>query len=192
MLNDLITRINSKIPNAKASLQNPLEDGAGDSSVLIESDSIFDTCKYLKDEENFRVLEVISGVDYTEYIEVCYMLASFDLKASTQVILKVRLTDRENPRLKTVTDLWMAADWQERECYDMLGVSFDGHPDHRRILCPDDWEGFPLRKDYKVQEIYRGMAVNPESKMNLGVREFEQRHKDMEDELMKRSLERGL
>jgi NADH-quinone oxidoreductase subunit C len=194
MLEGLVELINTKVEGANATLLIPGEDHTGDSSILVDSQKIVEVCSLLKNNEvcSLKVLQVISGVDYTDYIEVCYMLCNFDPKNLQDVILKVRLTDRENPKLKTITDLWLSANWQERECYDMLGVEFEGHPDHRRILCPDDWEGFPLRKDYVVQEVYRGMKVNPEDKMNTYDREFLTRQKDMEQELMDRSLEKGL
>ncbi len=82
------------------------------------------------------------------------------------------MTDRLNGNLDTITDIYRAADFQERECFDMFGVSFNNHPDHRRILCPEDWEGFPLRKDYIAPKVYNGMEVYPDSKMNLEDREF--------------------
>ena len=63
------------------------------------------------------------------------------------------------PDLPTVSHVWRTADWHEREAYDMCGMQFENHPDHRRILLPDDWDGFPLRKDYEVQEFYHGIRV---------------------------------
>ena len=77
-------------------------------------------------------------------------------------------------------DVYSAANWQERECYDMLGVRFKNHPDHRRILCPDDWEGFPLRRDYEAAKSYRGMEIYPDDKMNFEDREFAQKQKELE------------
>jgi NADH-quinone oxidoreductase subunit C len=65
--------------------------------------------------------------------------------------------DRDDPVIPTVMDLWPAADWHEREAYDMMGIVFDGHTDLRRILLPEDWEGFPLRKDYVFPREYHGI-----------------------------------
>ncbi len=192
MHNEIISLINSKVSNANATLINPPEDGAGDSSILINPESVFETMKCLLNSK-FNALQVISGVDYTEYLEVCYMLANFDPKDHREAIIKTRLTDRDNPTLDSICSLSLAANWQERECYDMIGVKFNNHPDHRRILCPDDWEGFPLRKDYKVQEVYRGMEVNPEAKMNRDDQLFEnQKQTGNEEELLRKALERGL
>ena len=69
---------------------------------------------------------------------------------------------RDNPSVPSVADLWPAADWHEREAYDMFGIVFDGHPDLRRILCADDWEGFPLRKDYVFPREYHGIPASVE------------------------------
>jgi NADH-quinone oxidoreductase subunit C len=70
--------------------------------------------------------------------------------SAARLRLKVRV-DGRNPRLPTLSNVWAAANWAERESYDLYGIEFDGHPDLRRILLPDDWEGFPMRKDYPVQ-----------------------------------------
>ena len=140
---------------------------AGDTSLSIPSQYLLPSCRKLKDSPwEFNVLEVISGIDKPTAIEVNYMLTSFT--KGHDLILKVALAkeDKELPELDSLTDLWSAANWQERECYDLIGVRFKGHPDLRRILCPDDWEGHPLRKDYKVQQEYHGMKVEPEDKIN--------------------------
>ena len=80
--------------------------------------------------------------------ELIYILVS--LEHRWRVRLKVRLRG-DDARIRTVSDLWPAANWLEREVWDMFGIVFDGHPDPRRLLMPEDWEGFPLRKDYPVQ-----------------------------------------
>ena len=90
-------------------------------------------------------------------ISVYYHLES--LKFRHKILLKV-LTDRDMPEVASVVDTWKAANWHEREAYDMFGLKFINHPDLKRILMPYDWEaGYPLRKDYENPEFYQGMKV---------------------------------
>jgi NADH-quinone oxidoreductase subunit C len=95
----------------------------------------------------FNSLMNLTAVDRPaeNHFEIVYHLNSMTHHHS--LALKV-LCDRANPHMPTATRLWSGADWFEREVFDLFGVIFDGHPDLRRILCPDDWEGHPLRKDY--------------------------------------------
>ena len=102
-----------------------------------------------------------SGVDYVADDKMCcvYDLWSFDHRHSFAV--KV-YCPRDNPSIPSVADLWPAADWHEREAYDLFGIDFPGRPDLRRILCADDWEGFPLRKDYVFPREYHGIPASVE------------------------------
>ena len=75
------------------------------------------------------------------------------------VALKVYLPREEAPKVRSVTDLYKSGNWMEREAYDLFGIHFEGHPDHRRILMPPDWVGAPLRKDYVTPDYYNGMPV---------------------------------
>jgi NADH-quinone oxidoreductase subunit C len=106
-------------------------------------------------------LQCHSGVDYVADGKMCCVhdLWSFDHRHSFAV--KV-FCPRDNPRMPSVAHFWSAADWHEREAYDMFGIVFDGHPDLRRILCADDWEGFPLRKDYVFPREYHGIPASVE------------------------------
>ncbi|MFP5490994.1 MAG: NADH-quinone oxidoreductase subunit C [Bacteriovoracia bacterium] len=171
MLNDIAQKLNSAVSGANAQVLNA-EDAKCDSAILVDASKIHAVAAWLKSSGTMNALQVISGVDYVEYLEVVYVFAKYDQGAGAQLLLKARLTDRVNPNLDSITDLFPAANFQERECYDMLGVTFNNHPDHRRILCPDDWQGFPLRRDYVAQKTYNGMEVFPESKMNMADREF--------------------
>lgn len=146
--------IESKYPDA---LKSTDLDGI-EQSVTIKANSIADVCNYLKTESElqFTSLMCLSGVDYEDKMEVVYHLHS--LLHDHRVTLKVELS-RDNPKLPSVSGVWKAANWHEREAYDMYGIVFDDHPDLRRILLPDDWEGFPLRKDYVVAEKYRGWTI---------------------------------
>jgi len=107
-------------------------------------------------------LQNLSGVDYVADGKFCvvYDLWSFDLRHGFAI--KVYCDRVDEPHIPSVADLWPAADWNEREAYDMFGIIFDGHPDLRRILCADDWEGFPLRKDYIFPREYHGIPASVE------------------------------
>jgi NADH-quinone oxidoreductase subunit C len=90
----------------------------------------------------------LSAVDWKqEGLEVVCRVENLD--AGLTLMLRTRLGPGQT-RCATLTGLWRGADWMERECFDMFGITFDGHPDLRRILLPQDWEGYPLRKDYAV------------------------------------------
>ena len=94
----------------------------------------------------FDYVRNVSAVDYSTHMEMVYVLFSFT--HSHQIAIRVKL-DREDPVLPTVSHLWDAANWNERECYDLFGIVFEDHPNLKRILLPDHWEGYPLRKDYE-------------------------------------------
>jgi len=106
-------------------------------------------------------MQSLSGVDYVADDKMCcvYDLYSFELK---HVFAVKVFCPRESAEIPSVADFWPAADWQEREAYDMFGITFPGHPDLRRILCADDWEGFPLRKDYVFPREYHGIPGSVE------------------------------
>lgn len=168
MLNQIADFINSKVSSASAVATTPEK---GDGFVTVKAESILEVANALKTSAEFEmnVLQVITGTDYpaASEIELTYVLASFT--KNLELLLKVRLPrgDKNNlPKINSVVSVWRAANYQEREAFDMIGVTFVGHPDHRRILTPDDWDGHPLRKDYVVQEVYRGMVVNPAHKVN--------------------------
>ena len=109
----------------------------------------------------FDWLANLSGVDYlaNDRLAVVYDLYSYELRHSFAV--KV-FCPRSDPHVCTVVDLWPAADWHEREAYDLFGIIFDGHPDLRRILLPEDWVGHPLRKDYVFPREYHGIPGSVE------------------------------
>ncbi len=120
--------------------------------------------RYLRDDDalQFDFLMCLSGVDLGEDLGVVYHL--YSTIRDHKIVLRTE-TPKSSPQVKSVAALWRTADWHEREAYDMLGITFVQHPDLRRILLPDDWEGFPLRKDYVQPEIYNGIRVpHPDQK----------------------------
>ena len=173
MHNELAALINKYIPEAKASV-NAATDPKCDSSIQVEASAIYKLMTWLRTNDHmpFNALQAITGIDYLEYMEVCYVMGHFDVNAPRDVIIKARLTDRVNPMIDSIVKIYAAANFQEREVYDMYGIKFTGHPDLRRILCPDDWKGWPLRKDYMAAKFYNGMEVFPDNKMNFEDREF--------------------
>ncbi len=124
----------------------------------VEPSAILDVCRFFFSDERLSMdhLELLAGADYKDRIEIVYVL--YSMKLRHRYTLKCRLP-REAPKIHTVESVWAVANWHEREAFDMFGIVFEGHSDMRRILCPDDWEGYPLRKDYKPPKTYRGMPV---------------------------------
>jgi NADH-quinone oxidoreductase subunit C len=127
--------------------------------VVTQPARLPELARFLNDDPELRFtsLMCLSGVDDGTTLGVVYNLCSMDKKH--RFTLKVERLDRENPHVPTVEKIWPTANWHEREAYDMFGIIFDDHSDLRRILCPDDWEGWPLRKDYQVQEFWHGIRV---------------------------------
>ena len=149
---------------------------AMDPWIEIRGDGLAEICRYLAGERElrFNMLHCITGVDYFEpdekkaaavdwkpHVELIYHISS--MVHRHRLTLKTRLPrwmDDEPgvpPEAPSVSGVWRTAEWHEREVYDLMGVYFLGNRDLRRILCPEDWEGFPLRKDYKMPVEYHGV-----------------------------------
>jgi NADH-quinone oxidoreductase subunit C len=122
-------------------------------TVYVSRDDLPAVARALRDRPDLRfdLLVDLTAVDFLPReprFEIVYMLVSIEQRARLR--LKVRL-DGADAHVASVSSVWPAANWLEREVWDLFGVVFDGHPDPRRLLMPEDWEGFPLRKDYPVQ-----------------------------------------
>ncbi len=147
--------------------------------VVVAAEAWHDVAEFLKNDDRLRfdMLRCISAVDLLEdeQFELVYDLhatcgavgSAENWRERHTFCVHVRLP-RDNPHVQSVADVWNAADWHEREAYDMMGIVFDNHPDSvdgpegrhpRRILCPDDWEGHPLRKDYAFPMEYNGIPA---------------------------------
>jgi NADH-quinone oxidoreductase subunit C len=122
-------------------------------SVNVRREKIVEICRFLKDDPELYMdfLSDLCGVDYPDRefrFEVVYNL--YSLKHRHRIRLKALIPENDSS-IDSVTDVWRGADWHEREACDMFGIVFNGHPDLRRILMPEDWEGYPLRKDYPLR-----------------------------------------
>jgi NADH-quinone oxidoreductase subunit C len=129
-------------------------------TIIVAREQLVETCLALRDtpELRFAFLSDLLAVDYhprEPRYELIYLLASLGIgefgRTAQRLRVKVRVPGDEHPHAPTVSSVWPAANWSEREAFDFYGIHFDAHPDLRRILMPDDWEGFPMRKDYPVQ-----------------------------------------
>lgn len=143
------------------------ETGGMQPALLIAPSRIADVCLELRNNPAtyFDFLACLSGVDYgteANKFGVVYHLTSIPYQ--TQITLKIsKIQDRffeELPSFPSVSSVYRTADWHEREAFDLVGIFFENHPDLRRILLPDDWEGFPLRKDYTTAEYYKGIKID--------------------------------
>jgi NADH-quinone oxidoreductase subunit C len=137
----------------------PLSEPKVDAFCVVKAEKLVEICRFLKRTPGLEMdfCEDIAGVDYPKrnIIEVVYHLYSYNQRHG--IVLKVE-ADRANPVVPTVEIVWKAANWMEREIYDLFGVTFAGHHDLRRLLLPDDWIGHPLRKEYEEQGGYHGVS----------------------------------
>ncbi|MEH7462594.1 NADH-quinone oxidoreductase subunit C [Bacillus thuringiensis] len=117
-------------------------------TLVVKLEHYYEVMELLKKDPElvFNYMSELHATDFATHMEVYVHLFSFGKKQS--VVVKVKL-DRDEPRVSSIVPLWSGADWPEREAYDLLGVVFEGHPNLKRILMPDDWIGYPLRKDYE-------------------------------------------
>ena len=116
--------------------------------LVVAAEKLPELARYLRDQEGYDYLSMVTSVDWPQYLEVVYYLFSV-VQPKEALVLKVRLPDKANPVVPSLISIWPGADLQEREVYDMMGIRFEGHPNLRRILLWDGFEGWPLRKDYK-------------------------------------------
>lgn len=136
---------------------------AREHTVHIEKKRIVEVCTFLKEQQGFGYLVDLGGTDrFTDEdrFEVFYNLVNID--AGRRLRLKVRV-DEDDPHVPSVTPLFRAANWNERECYDMLGLIFDGHPDLRRMYMPEDFEYYPQRKEFPLLGIPGSLPLPPQT-----------------------------
>jgi NADH-quinone oxidoreductase subunit C len=137
---EIARQITANVPNAVTE--------ANDKFVVVEPQTLRDVASFLKTMHGleFNYLSSVTSVDYYSYFEVVYHLVS--LKHNHSMVLKTRVYGRENPTVPSVVSLWRSADLQEREIFDLMGVRFEGHPNMKRIVLWEGFQGYPLRKDY--------------------------------------------
>ena len=131
--------------------------------VHTKSEHWLSIARFLKADPDlaFDFLACVSGVDYVADNQLGVVYELYSIRHEHWFAVKVYV-DREDPRIPSVMDIWPAADWHEREAFDLLGIVFDGHRDLRRILLPEDWDGYPLRKDYDFPREFHGIPGTTE------------------------------
>ena len=171
-MSDLVSQLKEKFGDGIVDVNTEMIDDW----IEVTPDALLDICEFLAGDSAIKLdmLNCITAVDYLQtdpkkaakadfepHMQVVYHLSSIEHKHT--LVLKVKVDRWKNgeegslPEVPSVTGIWRTADWHEREVYDLSGVLFTDHPNMKRILCPDDWVGYPLRKDYEMPLEYHGI-----------------------------------
>jgi NADH-quinone oxidoreductase subunit C len=128
--------------------------------ATVDREALLEVCRLLKDESGFDYLACLAGADREEHVEIIYRVSGIASKLHAALRTEAPKDDCHVP---SVSELWQAAQWHERETAEMFGITFDGHPDPRNLLLPQGWVGYPLRKDYRPTPDYtRPSQLDPE------------------------------
>jgi len=159
---ELIDRIIKEFPNLKK------EKFVDWYTLTVEREELLNLCELIKREPEFEFdyLADLSAVDYLEYMEVVYHLYSYDKQH--KLVLKVKIA-RDDLSVPSVTSIWSTADWHEREAYDLFGIIFQGHPNLKRIFCPDDFSGHAFRKDFALENDEEYLLEDAKSPEDYGM-----------------------
>ncbi|MHA1993301.1 MAG: NADH-quinone oxidoreductase subunit C [Candidatus Hodarchaeales archaeon] len=169
-IDDHLTQIKSilagKIHDAQIIADSRLE-------IRTSPENLLEIMTFIAQDLEFPSLEAISGVDWDTYFDVVYHIDRWD-GDSTVIQVRVKLDDRDNPEIPSVTSIWASANWHERELFDMFGIVVSGHPNLKRLLLPDDWDEFehkhiselyPMRRAYKLPE--KPFSYKPQPKEDV-------------------------
>lgn len=145
---ELLKAIQAKFPDLKEIAKPEGQSRGAELYLDVPAEKLPEVCKFLRFDPPlaFDYLSFVTSIDWKTHFESVYYLVSTLHKH--KLVIKVRIADRTSPSVPTISTVWPTADWQEREVFDMMGIRFAGHYNMRRILLPDDWEGYPLRKDF--------------------------------------------
>ena len=140
---ELADRLHAAVPGSVAD--------SDEAAVLVHATLIVEAARFLRDDLDLDLGALIhlTAVDYVDYFEIVYRLTSY--YRNHGALMKTRAYGREAPEVPSVIDVWKSADFQEREVYDLMGVRFTGHPDMKRIVLWEGFDGHPLRKDFLLR-----------------------------------------
>ena len=137
----------SEIEDILSSSFNNQIESLGNDYVQISNENSLDIFNYLKIEQKYELLSSVTSVDRISHFEVVYHLTS--LQKNESLVIKIKCGEgRIDPKVKSVISVWRGAELQEREIYDLMGIMFEGHPNMKRLLLWENFEGHPLRKDF--------------------------------------------
>ena len=160
------TQVSGTVDALRERLGEAVEDVvvyAGEHTVRLGKDRLVEACRFLSSDLGFTYLADMGGIDrFTDEdrYEVFYNLVN--MEGGKRIRIKIRV-DEESMSVPTVTDVYPAANWNERECYDMFGITFDGHPDMRRMFMPEDFEYYPLRKEFPLLGVPGSLPLPPQA-----------------------------